>query len=92
MAQQTAEPFSMPSVGFIGLGNMGFGIAMNVRKRLPPSSKLVVCELDKARRDEFIQQAKEHGVVENAETPKEIAERCVRLRQSNRYLYLTVDF
>lgn len=61
--------------GFIGLGNMGFGMAKNVRQKIPKSSKLVVCELVKTQRDEFCSTIE--GRIETAETPKEVAEKCV---------------
>jgi 3-hydroxyisobutyrate dehydrogenase len=69
---------SMPQVtyGFIGLGNMGYGMAKNLRAGMPKSSTLVVCELDCERRDEFISSAEEP--TEAAESPKAVAERCVR--------------
>ena len=61
--------------GFIGLGNMGFGMAKNVRQKIPASSNLIVCELVKSQRDEFCSTVE--GKIETAETPKEIAEKCV---------------
>ncbi|KAF7189251.1 3-hydroxyisobutyrate dehydrogenase, mitochondrial [Pseudocercospora fuligena] len=61
--------------GFIGLGNMGYGMALNVRKKMPSTSTLVVCELDEAQRKEFCSEAKQYGKVETADTPKEVAER-----------------
>jgi 3-hydroxyisobutyrate dehydrogenase-like beta-hydroxyacid dehydrogenase len=61
--------------GFIGLGNMGFGMAKNVRQKIPASSPLVVCELNKSARDEFCSTI--DGKIETAENPKEIAEKCV---------------
>ena len=61
--------------GFIGLGNMGFGMAKNVRQKIPASSKLIVCELNKSAREEFCSTIE--GKIETAETPKEIAEKCV---------------
>ncbi|KXT16124.1 hypothetical protein AC579_5073 [Pseudocercospora musae] len=62
--------------GFVGLGNMGYGMAMNVRKKMPSASTLVVCELDQARKKGFCSEAKQYGKVETADTPKEVAERC----------------
>lgn len=62
--------------GFIGLGNMGFGMAKNLRKSMPTQSKLVVCELNTIRRDEFISTV--DGLVEAADSPRELAETCVR--------------
>lgn len=61
--------------GFIGLGNMGAGMAKNVRQKIPSSSKLVVCELNKTARDEFCRT--NEGDIETVETPKEVAEKCV---------------
>ena len=61
--------------GFVGLGNMGFGMAKNVRQKIPASSKLIVCELVKSQRDEFCSTVE--GKIETAESPKEIAEKCV---------------
>lgn len=71
------SPDSPPNAtyGFIGLGNMGFGMAKNVRQKIPSSSKLIVCELNKSARDEFCKTIE--GDIETAETPKEIAEKCV---------------
>ena len=68
---------SAPDVtyGFIGLGNMGFGMAKNVREKIPTSSKLIVCELVTSQRDEFVKTIE--GDIETAECPKEIAEKCV---------------
>lgn len=61
--------------GFIGLGNMGFGMAKNVRQKIPSTSKLIVCELVRSQRDEFCSTIE--GDIETVETPKEIAQKCV---------------
>ena len=73
------SPPGAPEVtyGFIGLGNMGFGMAKNVRQKIPSSSKLIVCELNKSARDEFCKTIE--GSIETAENPKEVAEKCVRM-------------
>ncbi|OQU95877.1 NAD binding domain-containing protein [Cladophialophora immunda] len=60
--------------GFIGLGNMGFGMAKNLRSSMPKQCKLVVCEVNAGRRDKFISSV--DGLVEVAETPRSIAEQC----------------
>lgn len=77
MAHEMEQQLTMSTIGFIGLGNMGFGMAMNVRKNLPSTSKLFVCELDRSRRDDFIRQASEIGQVEQVETPRDLSEQCV---------------
>ena len=68
--------------GFIGLGNMGFGMAKNVRQKIPAASKLIVCELVRSQRDEFCSTIE--GQIETAESPKEVAEKCVSM-----YMLLT---
>jgi 3-hydroxyisobutyrate/3-hydroxypropionate dehydrogenase len=73
MGSTTSPPDA--TYGFIGLGNMGFGMAKNVRQKIPASSKLVVCELNKSARDDFCKTIE--GSIETAENPKEIAEKCV---------------
>lgn len=62
------------TVAFIGIGNMGWGMAMNVASNLPSSSKLIVYDVDTRRLSEFL------NIVRNAErvtSPKEAAEKCV---------------
>lgn len=61
--------------GFIGLGVMGWGMANNLRARLSESSSLCVCEISKARLDQWLAQAP--GPVSVATTPKEVAEHSV---------------
>ncbi|KAI1612668.1 3-hydroxyisobutyrate dehydrogenase, variant [Exophiala viscosa] len=60
--------------GFIGLGNMGFGMAKNLRASMPKQCKLVVCELNTERRDEFASSVV--GLIEVADSPKSVAEQC----------------
>ena len=72
-----AEAHTMPNAtyGFIGLGNMGSGMAKNLRATMPEPSMLVVCELDEKRRNDFISSTK--GLIEIADTPREVVEKCV---------------
>lgn len=58
--------------GFIGLGVMGYGMAKNLRAKIPKSSTLVVCELVEERRDRFV--AETDGLLKVAHSPKEVAE------------------
>ncbi len=75
--------------GFIGLGNMGAGMAKNVRQKMPSSSKLIVCELVTSQRDDFCSNVE--GDVETAETPREIAEKCVCTYSiASRYCYCKI--
>ncbi|KAK4934956.1 hypothetical protein LTR10_023893 [Elasticomyces elasticus] len=70
----SATTSAMPDAvyGFIGLGNMGFGMAKNLRASMPKQCKLVVCELNAARREEFISSI--DGLIEAADSPRSIAE------------------
>lgn len=65
---------STPTYGFIGIGNMGYGMATNLREKIPKESKLIVCELDATRLDKFISEASEQGPTVSAHTPKEVSE------------------
>lgn len=66
---------SAKSFGFIGLGIMGWGMAKNLRAKIPVDSVLHVCEVNKARRDEFVTSTT--GTIQVADSPREIAERSV---------------
>ena len=62
--------------GFVGLGNMGFGMAMNIRVKIPTTSKFVICDTNQARTEEFLGKA--GGNTEVAVSPREVAEKAVR--------------
>jgi 3-hydroxyisobutyrate dehydrogenase-like beta-hydroxyacid dehydrogenase len=78
-ASGNEDPKGMPSVtyGFIGIGRMGFPMALNFRAKMPPASKLVVCDVNKAHVEDFLVQSRSLGPVEVASSPKEVAEHCV---------------
>lgn len=61
--------------GFIGIGNMGYGMATNLRKNISKGSKVVICELDKPRLEKFLSETA--GDLEVAETPKELCDKAV---------------
>lgn len=61
--------------GFIGIGVMGWGMANNLRAKLPASATLVVCEINTERLDRWLEQAP--GPVSVAATPKAVAEQSV---------------
>lgn len=73
MASAPALPDAV--YGFIGLGVMGYGMAKNLRAKIPHSSTLIVCELVESRRDAFVSET--DGLIKVANSPKEIAEQCV---------------
>lgn len=76
---------SESTYGFIGVGVMGWGMAMNIRQKLPRSSNLIVCEVSEARRDQFVAQAGTKGPVETAATPREVAAQAVSVGRLQKY-------
>lgn len=54
---------------------MGYGMAMNLRAKLPASSKFFLCEVNNQRRDQFINEASPNGSVETVDSPRELAEK-----------------
>lgn len=79
MASGGSQDVPSATYGFIGLGVMGFGMAQNLRRKIPKDSDLVVCEIVEDRRDRFIAETEMDGGIKVAHTPKEVAEQCVSL-------------
>lgn len=50
-------------------------MAQSLRAHIPKSSKLIICEIVNARREQFL--AETEGQVEVADSPKELAEKAV---------------
>jgi hypothetical protein len=85
--EASINPFTMPTsattvgnlpnvtYGFIGIGVMGWGMAHNLRREMPKSSPLIICEIDKPRRERFV--AETEGLIKVAESPKEVSEQAV---------------
>ncbi|KIW66018.1 hypothetical protein PV04_08226 [Phialophora macrospora] len=77
MGDQTmSEPYKLPenpTYGFVGIGVMGYGMATNLRAKIPQTAKFVLCEINEARRDQFIKEC--HLPVDVAYSPKEVAEK-----------------
>ncbi|KAI1369442.1 NAD binding domain of 6-phosphogluconate dehydrogenase-domain-containing protein [Xylaria arbuscula] len=65
-----------PSIryGFIGIGVMGWGMAMNLRQKIPKEARMVICEINESRRNQFVQEVQSKGAVTVADSPKEVAE------------------
>ena len=70
-----SDGLPLVTYGFIGIGIMGWGMAQNLRAKMPKSSTLVICELVEVRREKFV--AEVGGLIEVAKSPKEVAERAV---------------
>jgi 3-hydroxyisobutyrate/3-hydroxypropionate dehydrogenase len=56
---------------------MGWGMAKNLRAKIPTSAQLLICELVETRRDSFI--AETEGLIEAVQTPREVAEQAVSI-------------
>ncbi|EWZ28956.1 NAD binding domain of 6-phosphogluconate dehydrogenase-domain-containing protein [Fusarium oxysporum Fo47] len=69
----SSNDISAKSFGFIGLGIMGWGMAKNLRAKIPADSVLYICEVNKPRRDEFVVSTA--GKVQVVDSPREIAEK-----------------
>ncbi len=69
--------------GFIGIGVMGWGMAQNLRAKIPKSSQLIICEIVEERRDKFV--AETEGLIKVAYSPKEVAEQAVSEPRSSPY-------
>ncbi|KAJ4171660.1 hypothetical protein NW754_013431 [Fusarium falciforme] len=78
MAAQNNVPNRSPngvsskSFGFIGLGIMGWGMAKNLRAKIPAESVLNVCEINKARLDEFVSSTP--GKIQVCDSPLEVVQ------------------
>jgi 3-hydroxyisobutyrate/3-hydroxypropionate dehydrogenase len=69
-----------PSYGFVGIGVMGYGMALNLCAKLQRSTQFVLCEINEARKDQFV---KECGrPVELAKSPREVVAKAVRILAS----------
>lgn len=59
---------------------MGYPMAINLRKKLPQTSKLVICDVNQEAISRFVEETKDpHGTVAVATTPKEVAASSVSL-------------
>ncbi|KAL2674303.1 hypothetical protein Neosp_012754 [[Neocosmospora] mangrovei] len=63
---------SSKSFGFIGLGIMGWGMAKNLRAKIPAESVLNVCEINKARLEEFVSSTP--GKIQVRDSPLEVVQ------------------
>ena len=67
--------------GWIGLGNMGYGMCMNLTTKMPPSASLVILDLNTTAMDKFVAEAESKGVknVSKVASPKEVTAKSVSL-------------
>lgn len=73
----SGEPLN---VGFVGLGAMGFAMAVNLASKLPRGSKLSVYDISKETMDKFVAQHPDSAVA--AGSAKEVTQSSVSCRFS----------
>ncbi|KAL3485853.1 NAD binding domain of 6-phosphogluconate dehydrogenase-domain-containing protein [Aspergillus germanicus] len=62
------------NVAFIGLGAMGYGMARNIRKRMPPTATLYVYDVSRGVGERFCQEVRGIGRIGAVDSPREAAE------------------
>ena len=60
--------------GFIGIGVMGFPMAQQLRAKMPPQAKLIICEVVEAQVEKFLAETDPQGGIGVAASPREVAE------------------
>ena len=62
---------------------MGYGMARNVRQKIPKSSTLYVFDLNKSALDKFVEESKNDGPVEVCSSAKEVVDHAVCISHLN---------
>jgi 3-hydroxyisobutyrate/3-hydroxypropionate dehydrogenase len=65
--------------GFIGLGQMGHGMAKNIRQKIPENCNLVIYDVRTEAMTEFIKDCSNGSNVIAAISPKQVGELAVSL-------------
>ncbi|RFU26829.1 hypothetical protein B7463_g9512, partial [Scytalidium lignicola] len=63
------------TIAFIGLGVMGYSMAVNLRIRMDPSATLLICDINETAIEKFQKQMVGKGPIEVVKTGKEAASR-----------------
>ncbi|OAP57939.1 hypothetical protein AYL99_08677 [Fonsecaea erecta] len=66
-------------IGFIGLGNMGYRMAVNLRKKMDPEATLYVYDVVEAACQLFSDQCSGYGKIVVATSSREVATKCPTL-------------
>lgn len=69
------------SFGWIGLGAMGFPMALQLRQKVPPDSTLYIYDVDNGAMERFVEAARNIKAVANIQimsNAREVAEESVR--------------
>lgn len=54
---------------------MGYGMAMNIRKKIPPTSTLFITDVFRPSCEKFHSEFSSHGAIEIVDSAREVAER-----------------
>jgi 3-hydroxyisobutyrate dehydrogenase len=65
------------SFGFVGLGAMGFPMAVQLRRKLPSSTPLAIYDLNKVALQQFVQATEGCGETHIALSARDVAVRAV---------------
>ncbi|KFY79212.1 hypothetical protein V499_01747 [Pseudogymnoascus sp. VKM F-103] len=65
--------------GFIGIGAMGYGMAMNIRKEIPNSSTLFITDVFRPSCEKFKAEFSSHGPIKILDSAREVAERALTI-------------
>lgn len=60
--------------GFIGLGAMGYPMALNIRQKMSPESTLYIYDVNQAFCEKFAAEASAHGPVRIVGSAREVAD------------------
>ena len=60
--------------GFIGLGQMGYPMCINIQAKIAADCKLYICDVNQHVLDQFMAEAKGKAEITILKTPKEVAE------------------
>lgn len=64
---------------FQGIGAMGYGMAMNIRKAIPNSSTLFITDVFRPACEKFKAEFSSHGPIEILDSAREVAERALTI-------------
>jgi 3-hydroxyisobutyrate dehydrogenase-like beta-hydroxyacid dehydrogenase len=76
----SSEHVTLPAnIGFIGLGNMGWPMAKNLAKTLPPTYKVHIYDVSDEAMERALNEPGLEAVFQKCSSSREVAERSVRI-------------
>lgn len=71
---------------------MGYPMALNLRKKLPESAKLIISELNQETVQRFLDETKDMGFVDVASTPREVSAKSVWFQVQRSRIFSSLCF